>query len=140
MEPKICLFTELRGDISRHIPNLREGQHGSKLRHIVLSGNHRVGNELERVDLGDIGSSAVTALALRAVANRTNSREDQRAGWLRDRLAENPLDTAALRYLADEENCAGDTIKAGNLLLRALELSPAYLGARAAYAGVSARF
>jgi tetratricopeptide (TPR) repeat protein len=64
--------------------------------------------------------------------------EDQRAGWLRDRLAENPLDAAALRYLADEENWAGDTIKAGNLLLRALELSPAYLGARAAYAGVLA--
>ena len=65
-------------------------------------------------------------------------REDQRAGWLRERLVENPFDVAALRYLADEENSAGDTIKAGNLLLRALELSPAYLGARAAYAAVLA--
>ncbi len=64
--------------------------------------------------------------------------EDQRAEWLRDRLAESPLDVAALRYLADEENWAGDSMKAGNLLRRALELSPAYLGARAAYAGVLA--
>ena len=64
--------------------------------------------------------------------------EDKRAGWLRERLTEHPLDAVALRYLADEENDAGDTIRAGNLLLRALELSPAYLGARAAYAGVLA--
>jgi len=64
--------------------------------------------------------------------------EDQRADWLRDRLAERPLDVAALRYLADEENWADDNIKAGNLLLRALELSPAYLGARAAHASVLA--
>jgi tetratricopeptide (TPR) repeat protein len=64
--------------------------------------------------------------------------EDQHAGWLRDRLAENPLDAAALRYLADEENWAGDTIKAGTLLLRALELSPAYLEARADYASLLA--
>jgi hypothetical protein len=62
--------------------------------------------------------------------------EDQRAGWLRDRLMKNPLDVAALRYLADEENCAGDSTRAGYLLLRALELSPAYLGARAAYASI----
>jgi tetratricopeptide (TPR) repeat protein len=62
--------------------------------------------------------------------------EAQRAKWLRDRLMENPLDAAALRYLADEEDTAGDTLKAGALLLRALELSPAYLGARAAYASV----
>jgi tetratricopeptide (TPR) repeat protein len=64
--------------------------------------------------------------------------EDKRTEWLRDRLAENPLDAAALRYLAEEENWAGDIIRAGNLLLRALELSPAYLGARAAYVGVLA--
>jgi tetratricopeptide (TPR) repeat protein len=62
--------------------------------------------------------------------------EDQRAGWLREQLRENPLNAAALRYLANEENWADDTTRAGNLLLRALELSPAYLGARAAYAGV----
>ena len=62
--------------------------------------------------------------------------EDQRTDWLRDRLRENPLDVAALRYLADEENWAGESIRAGNLLLRALELSPAYLGARAAYISV----
>ncbi|HEX4078522.1 MAG TPA: sulfotransferase [Rhizomicrobium sp.] len=65
-------------------------------------------------------------------------REDQRAGWLRERLVENPFDVAALRYLADEENSAGDSTRAGYLLLRALELSPAYLGARAAYASVLA--
>jgi tetratricopeptide (TPR) repeat protein len=64
--------------------------------------------------------------------------EDQRAGWLRNKLLENPLNAAALRYLADEEKRAGDSVRAGHLLLRALELSPAYLGARAAYAGVLA--
>jgi tetratricopeptide (TPR) repeat protein len=64
--------------------------------------------------------------------------EDQRGVWLRARLVENPLDVAALRYLAQEENFAGDNLKAGNLLLRALELSPAYLGARAAYTDVLA--
>ncbi|HEX3663792.1 MAG TPA: sulfotransferase [Rhizomicrobium sp.] len=60
--------------------------------------------------------------------------EDQRAGWLRERLTKNPLDVAALRYLADEENSAGDSKRATDLLLRAVELSPAYLGGRAAYA------
>jgi len=64
--------------------------------------------------------------------------EGTRAEWLRDKLVENPLDVAALRYLAEQENWAGDPIKAGNLLLRALELSPAYLGARAASVGVLA--
>jgi len=48
------------------------------------------------------------------------------------------LDAAGFGIWPTEENWAGDTIKAGNLLLRALELSPAYLGARAAYAGVLA--
>lgn len=62
--------------------------------------------------------------------------EDQRTRWLRDRLVQNPLDVAGLRYLANEENWAGRPIKAANLLQRALELSPDYLGARAAYAGV----
>jgi len=62
--------------------------------------------------------------------------ESERTDWLRGRLRKNPLDVAALRYLAEEENWAGDSIKAGNLLLRALELSPAYLGARAAYVNV----
>ncbi len=64
--------------------------------------------------------------------------QDKRADWLRGRLMDHPLDVAALRYLADQENWAGDDIKASNLLQRALELSPNYLGARAAYAGVLA--
>lgn len=62
--------------------------------------------------------------------------EGERADWLRTRLGKNPLDVAALRYLADEESWAGDSIRAGNLLLRALELSPAYLGARAVYVSI----
>ncbi|HVV64611.1 MAG TPA: sulfotransferase, partial [Rhizomicrobium sp.] len=62
--------------------------------------------------------------------------EDGRVEWLRNRLSTRPLDVAAMRYLAEAENLAGDVVMACNLLARALELSPAYLGARAAYVGV----
>ncbi len=60
--------------------------------------------------------------------------EEQRIDWLQERIKQNPLDVAALRYLADEESFAGDEITAGNILVRVLELAPGYLGARAGYA------
>lgn len=62
--------------------------------------------------------------------------QDQRAKWLRDKLAEDPLNVAALRYLAEEESSARNTMGATKLLVRALELSPTYLEARAEYINV----
>lgn len=59
--------------------------------------------------------------------------QDQRVEWLRDRLMEDPLNVAALRYLAEEESSTHNATGATHLLLRALELSPNYLEARAAY-------
>jgi tetratricopeptide (TPR) repeat protein len=62
--------------------------------------------------------------------------EDQRAKWLRDKLAEEPLNVAAMRYLAEIENSARNTMAATKLLVRALELSPTYLEARADYVNI----
>ena len=59
--------------------------------------------------------------------------DEQRIGYLRDLLVEDPLDVPAMRYLAREETLADDDITAGQLLRRALSLSPAYLAARNDY-------
>jgi tetratricopeptide (TPR) repeat protein len=53
---------------------------------------------------------------------------------LRGILFEDPLNVAAMRFLANEEDLAEDPTTAMNLLARALKLSPNYLAARADYA------
>jgi tetratricopeptide (TPR) repeat protein len=60
--------------------------------------------------------------------------DERRMAHLRDMLLANPLDVAAMRYLANEENVADDEITALNLLERALRLSPSYMAARVDYA------
>ena len=59
--------------------------------------------------------------------------DEQRLAWLRERLFANPLDVAAMRYLADEERKANDVITARTLQERVLELSPNYLDVREDY-------
>jgi tetratricopeptide (TPR) repeat protein len=63
-----------------------------------------------------------------------NIPDEQRLTWLREHLFANPLDVAAMRYLADEERHADDLHTARTLLERALELSPTYLDLREDYA------
>jgi len=53
---------------------------------------------------------------------------------LRDHLFQNTTDVVALRLLADVELAEGDAFTAQTLLARAVELSPFYTGARAAFA------
>jgi tetratricopeptide (TPR) repeat protein len=62
--------------------------------------------------------------------------QDQRVKWLREKLTKDPLNVAALRYLAEGESSEHNAIGAAHLLVRALELSPGYLEARAAYINV----
>jgi Flp pilus assembly protein TadD len=64
--------------------------------------------------------------------------DELRMAHLRDVLLANPLDVAAMRYLANEEHIADDPITATHLLERALALSPTYLAARIDYAKVLA--
>jgi tetratricopeptide (TPR) repeat protein len=60
--------------------------------------------------------------------------DEERIIHLRDVLFANPLDVVAMRYLANEEDCADDEYTARCLLERALALSPSYLDARLDYA------
>jgi len=59
--------------------------------------------------------------------------DEQRITWLREHLFANPLDVAAMRYLADEERKANDMVTARTLQERVLELSPTYLDVREDY-------
>ncbi len=58
---------------------------------------------------------------------------EERLTWLREHLFANPLDVAALRYLADQEVQADDMLTARTVLERALELSPTYIDVREDY-------
>jgi tetratricopeptide (TPR) repeat protein len=60
--------------------------------------------------------------------------DEQRMTWLREHLFEHPLDVAAMRYLANEEEQDEDLNTTATLMERALELSPAYLDVRSDYA------
>jgi len=59
---------------------------------------------------------------------------EQAMAFLRGRLAADPRDAAAMRLLAHKESQAGDTMTAWSLLERALDVCPAYVGAREDYA------
>jgi tetratricopeptide (TPR) repeat protein len=60
--------------------------------------------------------------------------DDKRIDYLREILFKDPLDVTAMRYLANEEELAGDLLTAGQLYERALALSPGYLAMRSEYA------
>ncbi|MGH6890553.1 MAG: sulfotransferase, partial [Rhizomicrobium sp.] len=60
--------------------------------------------------------------------------DEQRSTWLREHLFGHPLDVAAMRYLANEEDQEQDLHTSEALMERALELSPGYLDVRGDYA------
>jgi len=59
--------------------------------------------------------------------------EDEAARILREHLLVNPLDVVAMRFLARIENGDGDRVTARALYERALDICPAYSGAREEY-------
>jgi tetratricopeptide (TPR) repeat protein len=66
--------------------------------------------------------------------NLRGDKGESAMGFLRDRLIADPRNAAAMRLLAQLELRAGDPLTAWSLLERALELCPAYAGAREDYA------
>jgi Flp pilus assembly protein TadD len=80
----------------------------------------------------DPGKLERLALKIRKLLEKTP--DEQRATWLREHLFSHPLDVAAMRYLANEEELEEDLHTAASLMERALELSPGYLDVRSDYA------
>jgi len=64
--------------------------------------------------------------------------EDEAAMALRGHLMANPLDAVAMRFLARLEARGGDRLTARTLFERALDVCPAYTGAREEYCGLLA--
>lgn len=62
--------------------------------------------------------------------------DEERLDHLRRLLFADPLDVAAMRYLANEEELGDDIITATHVLERALALSPTYHAARADFAKI----
>ncbi|HEX4078524.1 MAG TPA: sulfotransferase [Rhizomicrobium sp.] len=65
--------------------------------------------------------------------------DEQRSTWLREHLFGHPLDVAAMRYLANEEDQEQDLHTTESLMQRALELSAGYVDVRSDYARLLVR-
>jgi len=87
-----------------------------------------------RAAIGERSPTRLEQLDRKLNQQLQNIPDEVRIVHLRDVLFANPLDVAAMRYLANEEEMADDEVTAVSLLERAIALSPAYVGARLDYA------